>query len=160
MLKHLLGKIEAALAPASGSPPEHDEHVLRLAAAVLMVEVTRADHHIAPEEEGRLIHLIQRHFGLDRDETVELIALARHEAGNAVALNDFTRRLTDGLEVAERAHIVELLWELAMADDHIDRHEEHLIRQVSDWLYVPHASFVRAKHRAARRHESNQAGGA
>lgn len=151
MIASLIEKIETALAPSQDPAATHDEHLLQLSAAVLMIEVMRADHHMAPEEEKRLVHLIQRHFGLDEQETSDLIELAHGEAEKSVSLHRFTRQLTDGLEVPERAHVVELLWELAYADGRIDMHEEHLIRQIADWLYLPHNIFIRAKHRAAKK---------
>lgn len=151
MIGMLLEKIESALAPEPEAAAHPEEHILQLSSAVLMIEVMRADHHLAPEEEERLIQVIQQHFELNQEETSDLIQLAHGEADKSVSLHGFTRQLTDGLEVPERAHIVELLWELAYADGKIDRYEEHLIRQISDWLYVPHSLFIRAKHRAAER---------
>ena len=157
MIGTLLEKIEAALSPPASRPPDHSEHVLQLAAAVLMVEVMRADHHMAAEEEDRLAQLISGRFGLDNEETADLIRLAHGEADQAVSLHGFTRQLTDSLDVGERTHVIELLWELAYADGHIDKYEEHLIRQIAEWMYVPHTAFVRARHRAAERAPGNQA---
>ncbi len=151
MIGMLLEKIESALAPAPDTKAQPDEHILQLASAVLMIEVMRADHHLAPQEEQRLVEVIHQHFGLNQQETSDLIQLAHGEAEKSVSLHGFTRQLTDALEIPGRAHVVELLWELAYADGKIDRYEEHLIRQISDWLYVPHALFIRAKHRAAER---------
>ena len=155
MIKKLLSTLDAAFRPDQGDTP-HGEHELRLAAAVLMIEVMRADHHLAPEEETSLVQLIRRHFDLGDDEARDLIAIAQGEADNAVSLHGFTRQLTDSLDVNEREHIVELLWELAYADEHIDRYEEHLVRQIAEWLDVPHSSFIRARHRAARRQQASR----
>lgn len=151
MISRLLQSLDAALRPAQAGKAGHGDDVLRLAATVLMIEVMRADHHLAPEEESRLVEIIRRHHGLDVRETDELIRLARGEADTSVSLHGFTRQLTDNLHVDERAHIVELLWELVYADGRVDRHEEHLVRQIAEWLYVPHKAFIRAKHRAAKR---------
>ena len=51
----------------------------------------------------------------------------------------------------EKNHIVELLWEVAYADGELDKYEEHLVRKLADLIYVPHRSFIRAKHRAKAR---------
>ena len=37
---------------------------------------------------------------------------------------------------------------MAAADGHADAHEEHLIRRVSDLLYVSHGDYIRAKLKA------------
>ena len=45
----------------------------------------------------------------------------------------------------EKAQLVEMLWEVAFADAEMEKYEEHLLRKLSDLLYVPHAEFIRAK---------------
>ena len=44
--------------------------------------------------------------------------------------------------------IIENMWVVAMADGHLDAHEEHLMRKIADLLYVGHADYVGAKQRA------------
>jgi uncharacterized tellurite resistance protein B-like protein len=44
--------------------------------------------------------------------------------------------------------IIERLWQIAFADNHLDKHEEHLVRKVADLLHVPHRDFIAAKKRA------------
>ena len=156
MLAKLFRTIDAAIRPNEPGRTGHDEHAMQLAAAVLMVEVMRADHEMAEEEETKLVELIRRRYDLDAEETDDLVRLAHGEAHNAVSLHGFTRQLTDNLDVNERTHIVELLWELAFADGRIDRYEEHLVRQIAEWLYVRHTAFIRAKHRAAERRRPSQ----
>lgn len=135
----------------AGADPASRERALRLSAAVLMVELMRADFDSAPEERTRAQTLIQRCYGLDPRETAELIASAEAEADRAVSLHEFTRRLTDHLELGQREQLIELLWDLAYADGRIDKYEEYLLRRLADLLYVPHSAFIRAKHRAAAR---------
>ncbi len=135
---------------AGGDPTSH-ERSLRLSAAVLMVEVMRADFDSAPEERARAQALIESCYGLDASETAELIELAEAEADRATSLHEFTRRLTDHLDPEQREHLIELLWDLAYADGRIDKYEEYLLRRIADLLYVPHSAFIRAKHRAASR---------
>ena len=48
-------------------------------------------------------------------------------------------------------HIVELLWQGAYADGHVDKYEEHLVRKIADLIHVPHRAYIRAKHLAAER---------
>ncbi len=37
------------------------------------------------------------------------------------------------------------MWRVAYADGHLDKYEEHLIRQVAELTYVPHQDYIRAK---------------
>jgi uncharacterized tellurite resistance protein B-like protein len=44
-----------------------------------------------------------------------------------------------------------MLWQLAYADQTIDKFEEHLIRKLAELLHVPHKHFIQAKHSAKDR---------
>jgi uncharacterized tellurite resistance protein B-like protein len=48
----------------------------------------------------------------------------------------------------QKVRIVELLWTVAFADSHQDKHEEHLIRRIADLLHVSHKDFIAAKFKA------------
>ena len=41
--------------------------------------------------------------------------------------------------------LIHNMWEVAYADGHIDRYEEHLIRKVADLLYLSHVDFIKSK---------------
>lgn len=151
MIAALKQALSDIFGPQNTPSSTDDAHEMRLAAAALMVEVMRTDHETAEEEELRIIALIRDSYDLDERETQALIDLAHEEARAAVSLNTLTRRLTDNLETEDRARLVELLWDVAYADGRIDKYEEHLIRRIAELLYLPHAAFIRAKHRAAER---------
>jgi uncharacterized tellurite resistance protein B-like protein len=42
---------------------------------------------------------------------------------------------------------------VALVDGELDKYEEHLVRKVADLIYVPHLSYIRAKHQAIARLE-------
>ncbi len=91
---------------------------------------------------------LARAFELGDSELAELVALAEAEQDAAVCLHGFTRTINDSLDLEQKARIVELLWSVAYADGDLDRYEEHVIRKVSELLYVPHADYIAAKLRA------------
>ena len=37
------------------------------------------------------------------------------------------------------------MWKIAYADGNIDKFEEHIIRKVSNLIYVSHSDFIKAK---------------
>ena len=37
------------------------------------------------------------------------------------------------------------MWKIAYADGNIDKYEEHIIRKVSNLIYVAHSDFIKAK---------------
>ena len=129
------------------SSPEEREHALRVATALLLVEVARADLDDNLTEDKTVFALLRSHFELTEAETRLLIEEARQEADHAVELQAFTRRLHDAVDVAEKERIVEMLWRVALADHHLDKHEDHLVRRVADLLYVPHSDVIRIRNR-------------
>ncbi len=127
------------------------EHALQLTTTALLVEMTRADHDVKPVERDAVLAAVRRVFTLTDEETKRLLDLAEQEADNATSLYQFTRLINDHFDAARKAHIIELLWEVACADGHIDKYEEHLIRRIADLIHVPHQTFIRAKHKILER---------
>ena len=135
--------------PAAGT--DVSEHALRLAAAALLLEISRADHEVSPEEAAAVAETIQEHFGLTAEESQELIRCAETERADATDYHQFTSLINQAYSAEHKAHLVEMLWRIAYSDEVLHRHEEHLIRKIRDLLYVPHRVFIAAKHRADRR---------
>ena len=80
---------------------------------------------------------------------LEIIKTARTEVDHSISLHDFTRKVNEVLDAGEKAALIELLWEVAVADNVIDKYEEYFIRKIADLLYVPHKDYIKAKHRAS-----------
>jgi uncharacterized tellurite resistance protein B-like protein len=45
-----------------------------------------------------------------------------------------------------------MLWRVALADDRLDKHEDHVVRKVAGLLYVTHSDLIRIRNtvKAAR----------
>ena len=74
----------------TGASPEDTpagrENTVRLAAAVLLVEVMKADTVLHPEQRQAIRNALVERFGLDEQELGQLIAQAESQAQHA---NDF-----------------------------------------------------------------------
>ncbi len=125
------------------------DHTLELCAAVLMLEIALADSGIDDDEIKVIEDTMSFHFHLDQDEIQALIETARTEVNHAISLHDFTRTVNHELSAEEKVTVIELLWRVAVADNVIDKYEEYFIRKIADLLYVSHANYIKAKHRAA-----------
>ncbi len=129
---------------AESSAQDHTT-TLELATAVLMIEISLADHHIDDRERDEIKRLIMAKFALEENAIQELIDAAEKEVDHSVSLYDFTRLLTDRLTMEERVEVIRNLWSVAYADNVLDKYEEHYIRKVADLLYVAHADFIKSK---------------
>lgn len=128
-----------------------EEHRLQLATAALLIEMTRVDEHIKPEEQEVLAASIRRTFGLANEETAELIRLAEEEVHDATCYHAFTSLINNGFSGEQKIRVVEMLWEIAYADRELDMYEEHLVRKLAELLYVSHGDFIAAKLRIKAR---------
>jgi uncharacterized tellurite resistance protein B-like protein len=127
---------------------EAKERVLRLATGALLVEVARADGHVAPEEREAMLASLESGLGIAREEAKHLVREAEDRSKRAVSLYELTQELDQGLTAEEKTRIVELLWRVAFADARKDAHEEHRVRQIAGLLHVRHRDFIAAKIRA------------
>lgn len=125
------------------------EHTLELCAAVLMLEIALADSGMDADERSVIEQAIRQHFHLDDAEITALLDHAEAEVDHAISLHDFTRVVNNTLSPEEKVTIVELLWQVATADNVINKYEEYFIRKIADLLYVSHRDYIRAKHRAS-----------
>lgn len=131
--------------------PDHSrQHELKLATALLLVEVARADYEENITEDQEIVELLKQFFDLSDDEAALLVERARAEADRAASLQRFTRQLHEDLSREEKHEVVEMLWRVAMADNHLDKHEDHLVRKVAGLLYISHSDLIRIRNRVKK----------
>ena len=127
---------------------EDIEHALRVATAVLLVEIARADFVVEAAESARLRELLRRQFALTDSELDELLQEAEADADRLVSIQHTTRLMNENYDHAMKRRVIEMMWQLIYADGEKSHYEEHLIRQVADLLYLSQAEFIQARHRA------------
>jgi len=120
---------------------------LRIATAALLSEVARADYKEQVEESELIFELLKERFGLRAEDAELLQSEGYQEAEDAVSLQAFTRLLHEELTGDEKFGLVEMLWRVALADQHLDRYEDHLVRKIADLLYVSHKDQIRLRNR-------------
>ena len=130
---------------------ETTEHRLHIAAAALFVEMSLQDEHFHKEEEKTIkLHLINQ-LGLAEAEANNLFSLALEEKHQATDYHQFTRLIAEHYSQNQKVQLIESLWEVAYADNRLDKYEEHMVRKISDLIYVSHKDFIQAKHRAEQK---------
>lgn|SRR5690606_4810598 len=148
MLRALTDLFDKAFSEAPTAEPKGERrHALQIATALLLIEVARADYHEDLTEDAVVFGLLKEHFSLSEHEVRLLVEQARTEADHAASLQGFTRQLHGRLSPEEKHRIVEMLWEVALADEHLDKHEDHLIRKIAGLLYVSHGDLIRIRNK-------------
>jgi uncharacterized tellurite resistance protein B-like protein len=121
------------------------QHQLHLAAAALLIELSRADNKIDPAEQRTLEVVLHASLEISKEEIAELVELGGKAAAEATSLYEFTREINDNYELDQKLLLIQSMWRVAFADGDLDKYEERLIRQVSDLIHVPHSEFIRMK---------------
>lgn len=127
------------------------EKTLQIATAALLLEMMRMDDQISDLERHSVAETLLRMFDLDPGQLQSLLDLAEQEARQASGYHQFTSLINKGFDAEQKRRIVEHLWFVAMVDGHLDAHETHLMRKISDLLHVSHADCVAAKQHARQR---------
>ncbi|MFK7974827.1 MAG: TerB family tellurite resistance protein [Halioglobus sp.] len=137
--------MKALFEPSRDDTPETIEHQLNLAAAALLMETARADFTQDATEQMAMQNILLDTLNVSAQELEAVLKLAEERVDEATSLYQFTRLINDYYGEQQKSLLIQAMWRVAFADGEIDKYEEHLIRKVSDLIYVPHAEFVRLK---------------
>ncbi len=116
-----------------------------LACAALLVEVMNSDHQLDEREADEFIKVLKQNLDISEEDLDELVALAEQEAHAATSLYEFTRLINDDYDYDKKVNLIENMWRIAFSDEQLDKYEEHLIRKISELIYVSHSDFIRTK---------------
>ena len=125
-------------------PGAVDTQEFELSMAALLCEVASADSTINEKESAAKVHQLSLLLGIDKDRASELLAIAIKDSEESISIYEFTSKLRN-VEYKQRNVLIESMWHVAYADGVIDPHEEALIRQVADLIYVTHSDYIKAK---------------
>lgn len=145
----MIRRLKEIFGGVCGEEEVHDpQRTLYLACTILMFEVLRADMATHEAEFMKIRAHVQQAFGLDLKVTEALMREARAESEDAISLHEVTHAINREYRPEDKKRLIKMLWDIAYADGELDRYEEHTIRKLADWLYVPHRDFMQAKHEA------------
>ena len=150
MLRTLKDLLAALQPPTPGSDAAAAEHALRLATAVMLVEVMRADATFEPRERSAVLAALRDTFDLADDEAQRLAELAETTAHAATDLYAFTSRINERFAMPAKLRMIELMWRVAYADGQLSAHERHVMWRIADLLHIPQGAYHHARQRAAQ----------
>ena len=128
-----------------GAQSDDEQHTTQLAAAILLLEVSRADFEISREEQQVIRNVLTKQFSLGRDEADKVIQYALDEHDEYTSAHPFIRLVNEELDIQAKLGLLKGLWSFAYADKVLDKYEEYQIRKIADWLYLSHSDFIRIK---------------
>lgn len=136
------------------SAPADAGVTLELAIATLLVRASVIDNNPTPEETRTIKALLAGYFNLSPEAAVNLLDQARKEEVRAVDLYRFTSIVTAQLDNEQRQRIIEMIWEVVLADGRIDAYEDNLVWRVAELLGVSTRDRIRLKQAVESRHDA------
>jgi uncharacterized tellurite resistance protein B-like protein len=112
------------------------EEELRQAAGALLITAGGIDGRFETEEERKVKALLQTRFDLEPDEVRQLFEESAERERDAVDLYRFTSVLCRELDQDGRKRVVEMLWEVVLADGQVDEFESNLVWRVAELIGV------------------------
>ena len=123
----------------------------QVAAAALLVEAARSDGNFGDTERQVIAASLGRHFGLSASQVEELLEVAERTSRESVEWHGFTHAVKEATSPEERVGLIELLWEVVLADGQVHDYEASLIRRLCGLLYVSGRESAEARNRARER---------
>lgn len=140
----MLGLLRELLSPGTVEAPDPQAQE-RLAIALLLAEMARANFQVQAAERDKIAELLARRYSLQPEQARQLTERALARADDATSLFDYIRTVNQRLDYPARCRLMELLWQVAYADGELDPLEEQRLRKLAGLLYVDDADFVRTK---------------
>jgi uncharacterized tellurite resistance protein B-like protein len=121
----------------------------RVAAAALLIHAAMVDGSMSAVERGKLREVLMLHYDLDEAAADELMDAATGAEREAVDLYRFTSLLDRSLDETGRQQVIEMMWQIALADGRVSEFEDNLIWRAADLLHVPSQARIALRWRVA-----------
>lgn len=118
---------------------------LQRAAAVLLCEIMHADHDVDSVEQETILEAMQVFLEMPADSAKILYDEIEVLMKDALSIQQFTSLLNDQYNEEKKLILLHWLWRVVYADGRMDAHEEHLVRRISDLLYIRHSDYIRIR---------------
>lgn len=144
----MIESLKKLFSTAEAEPQKPDDHHIAIAATALMVQLAQVDNDQDERELQAIIDCAVRVHNLSREEASEILDQAMAQAQSATSLYEFTGQINEVLDQENKQALLANIWRVALADEQIDKYEEHLIRRIADLMHLNHREFILARHRA------------
>ena len=113
----------------------------------LFVEVSRVDYKIDEKEINFIIEILAKEFNFNLDLIKEKLNIVR-TSERLIGYHPITKYLNENFDINFKKKVVLGLWKIAFINNVLDKYEDHLVRKVSDLLYINHADNMLLRNKA------------
>ena len=117
----------------------------------LMIEAANTDGEVTQEELNKISHSLINIFKEDPNIVEISLTKAFENKDNSKSLYYYTSKLNKSYSNEKKIKLIEVLWEIILADNEIHDFETNLIRRLAGLLYISDVECGNAKIRAGKK---------
>ena len=117
----------------------------------LMIEAANTDGEVTQEELNKISHSLINVFKEDPKVVEVSLTKAFENKDNATSLYYYTSKLNKSYTDEQKIQLIEVLWEIVLADNKVHDFETNLIRRLAGLLYISDVECGNAKIRAGKK---------
>ena len=117
----------------------------------LMIEAANTDGEVTQEELNKISHSLINTFKEDPKAVEVSLTKAFENKDNSKSLYYYTSKLNKSYSNENKIKLIEVLWEIILADNEIHDFETNLIRRLAGLLYISDVECGNAKIRAGKK---------
>ena len=117
----------------------------------LMIEAANTDGEVTQEELNKISHSLINVFKEDPKVVEVSLTKAFKNKDNSKSLYYYTSKLNKSYSYENKIKLIEVLWEIILADNEIHDFETNLIRGLAGLLYISVVECGNAKIRAGKK---------
>jgi len=137
--------LKALLRPAVETDPRQQ---LEAAVAALLFEMTRMDGVQSGDDLAAIQSALPALLEMSATRAAELVQQASAPGNRMTSYFEAVTLINRHFDQDRKIELIEHLWRLAYADAALDLQEDHLVRKLSELMYVPHVQCMLARQRA------------
>ena len=117
----------------------------------LMIEAANTDGEVTQEELNKISHSLINVFKEDPKVVEESLTKAFENKDNSTSLYYYTSKLNKSYTNEQKIQLIEVLWEIVLADNKVHDFETNLIRRLAGLLYISDVECGNAKIKAGKK---------
>ena len=116
-----------------------------------MIEAANTDGEVKQEELNKISNSLINVFKEDPNVVEESLTKAFENKDNSKSLYYYTSKLNKSYTDDQKIQLIEVLWEIILADNEVHDFETNLIRRLAGLLYISDVECGNAKIRASQK---------
>ena len=144
----MINKIKDFFDKKTEESVDSSHSVVNIATAALLIEVMTIDGNMDTNEIASIKKNLSEILDISESEILELIELSQEEVEEATSLYQFTKEINANFDLDQKLDLMTALWQVALADDYLDKYEESIIRKISDLIHLRHSEYIQCKSNA------------